>query len=269
MDPPQISNMFSTTDRKLTLQWGFPEQVYHGILVCLSTHPDFIEAQRRIFVLPPVTECTLDCGKGSWFVRIGGCEGFKETGKVNWSGVYGPILVESIKSAPDLKNSPIRPIYTQSLQGGFRIHADGSVRKGFLVERCAEKEGGSKFPIGSTQWSYMFDKGMGSIDCKGMVYPDLYSIRISAFEVAPIENPNYPWKDTFPTKQIFDVTRGLTFHKKSAAKVKMHQIRSTNAVDSLFIEQRKVNPNMKFASHTDYLRYVAAQERMGDTKQKV
>jgi hypothetical protein len=269
MEPPQISNMFVTAEGKLALQWGMPEVGYHGIVVSLSLHPDFMEAGRRMFVLPAVTQCTLDCGKGSWFVSIGGCEGSRETGKVNWSGVYGPVLITSTKMPPALENNPIKPIHTQQLQNGFRVHAEHSVRHGFLIERCAETDGGSRFPIGTTRWFYAFDKGMGSIDCKGMKYPDLYSIRISTFDMAPVENPAFPWKDTFPTKQIFTVSKGIVFSKKTAAKIKLHQVRETNAVDALIVEQRKANPNMKFASHTDYLRYVIAQERMGDTKQSI
>lgn len=269
MDPPQISNMFPTPEGKLALQWGFPEQGYHGIVVALSVNPEFPEATRRMFVLPPVTECTLDCGKGDWFVRVGGCEGSKETGKVNWSGIYGPVRIESAKSAPVPDPCPIKLLHTQQLQNGFRIHADGSVRKGFLVERSAEKEGGAKFPVGTTRWFYSFDKGMGWIDCKGLQYPDLYSLRYSVFDIPPIENPAYPWLHTFPVKQIFPVSLGVSLHKKTASKVKLNQNRDTMAVDNLLMEQRRANPNMKFASHTDYLRYLAAQERLGDTLQRV
>lgn len=269
MEPPQIANMVVTAEDKLALQWAIPEVGYHGIVVSLSQHPDFSEATRRMFVLPPVTQCTLDCGKGTWYVCIGGCEGSKETGTVKWSGVYGPIPVKSSKLLAALENNPIKPIHTQQLQNGFRVYAEHSLRHGFLVERCAETEGGSRFPLGITRWFYAFDKGMGWIDCKGMKYPDLYSIRISTFDMAHVENSSFPWKDTFPIKQIFTVSKGILFSRKTSSKTKLHQVRETNAVDTLFIEQRKANPNMKFASHTDYLRYVVAQERMGDTKQAV
>ncbi len=269
MDSPQIGSMFPTNDGKLAFELAIPVVGCHGIVIAVSLHPDFPEAQRHMFILPPVTQCTLDVGKGTWWVRVGGCEGSKEAGKVKWSGVFGPVLVESAKAPPALQPSPLKPMLTQPLQNGFRVFAEHSLRHGFLVEVCSEKEGGSKFPVGSTRWTYGFDTGIGWIDCKGMTYPDLYSIRISAFEMPPIENHAYPLKDTFPTKQVFQVMKGISFHRKTAAKVKLHQIRITNAVDSLFIEQRKANPNMKFASHTDYLRYLAAQERMGDTKHAI
>ncbi len=269
MDPPQISNMFPTAEGKLALQWGIPEQGYHGIVVAVSLHPEFPESARRMFVLPPITECALDTGKGTWWVRVGGCEGSRETGKVNWSGVYGPVDIISAKSAIVPEPCPIKLIHSQQLQNGFRVHAEGSLRKGVLIERSSEKEGGAKFPIGTTQWYYSFDKGMGWIDCKGLQYPDLYSLRYSVFDMAPIQNPSFPWLHTFPTKQIYQVSLGISLHKKTASKVKLHQIRNTMAVDSLLMEQRKANPNMKFASHTDYLRYLAAQERLSDTLQRV
>lgn len=269
MEPPQLANMFPTQDGKLALEWGMPPQGYHGVVVCLSLHPDFPEAERRMFVLPPIMQCTLDCGKGTWFLRIGGCEGSREMGKVNWSGVYGPAEIQTAKVPPVLENCPVKPIHTQQLQNGFRIYATESLRRGFLIERCGEKEGAGQFPVGTTHWYYAFDTGIGWIDCKGMIYPNLYSVRISAFSMPSIENPAYPWLHTFPTKQIFQVSRGVAFHKKMAAKPKNQGIRQTTGVDTLLVDQRKANPNMKFASHTDYLRYVAAQERMGDTLEKV
>jgi hypothetical protein len=267
MEPPQISNMFPTADGKLALQWGIPEQGYHGIVIAVSLHPEFPESSRRMFVLPPVNECTLDVGKGAWFVRIGGCEGSLEAGKVNWSGVYGPVDILSTKTPPTLEECPVKAIHSQQIQNGFRIHLSDSSRRGFLIERCSEKEGAGKFPVGTTSWSYFFDKGLGWLDCRGLIHPNLYSLRISAFDMAPVENPAFPWLHTFPTKQISEVTRGIAFHKKTSARARFQSIKQTVAVDSLLTEQRKANPNMKFASHSDYLRYVVAQERMGDTKQ--
>lgn len=268
MEPPQLSNMFAVNG-KLALQWSMPPLGYQSIVVSLSQHPDFSDKDRHLFVLPLVQQCTLDCGKGSWFVRLGGCEGSKETGKVNWSGVYGPAEILTDQVPPLVQASPVKAIHTQSIQNGFRIHLTDSLRHGFLIERCAEKEGGSRFPVGSTHWFYAFDTGAGSVDCKGIQYPNLYSVRISTFEMAPMENPAFPYKDTFPTKQVFQVCKGIAFQKKTSAIARFQHVKQTIAVDSLLVEQRKANPNMKFASHGDYLRYVAAQERMGDTKQDV
>jgi hypothetical protein len=267
MNAPQIVNMFQTEDGKMGLHWGIPELLFHGIVVAISQNPEFAEADRRIFVLPPITACTLDCGKGLWYVRIGGCEGSKELGKVVWSGLYGPIPIQSYKNPPAQKEHSIRVVHTQQLQDGFRVNTDNSIGNGFFVERCEARDGGPKFPVGTTKWFYTFDRGLGMVDCKGMAYPTQYSIRISSFPMPVTKNPAYPWHDTFPTQEIMQVTKGIVYNNKTAAKVQPRHIRITNAVDSMVVDQRKANPNMRFASHADYVRYIGAKERLSDSKQ--
>jgi hypothetical protein len=101
---------------------------------------------------------------------------------------------------------------------------------------------------------------MGWVECWGMNYPETYAIRMSTFEGGG-----------FPTDRVVMLGLGRTFPRAVCARTPFHRdfAEKQNARgDAILLQQRKVEPNLKFTSHGDYLRYQAAVVRSGDVKER-
>ncbi len=286
MIPPQILNFQITESGALQIQWVMDISENKGVIVSVMRESEGAETEkRRVFVLPMWSECTLSLEPGNWWIRVGNCEGSMNSGKVQWSGIYGPCLIpgsqtpgsqtpgsqtpgSQISRSQTPIKCPIQVVHSQPTQTGVRLFTDIG-RRGTLIEVCGESEGGAAFPIGATKWYYFFDKGLGWIDCPGLPFPNTYSIRISAFDVPPIETIAFPWKYTLPHNCMFEASGTKAFHRQISASIKRFQDMSTNTVDNQIVGERNANPTMKFASHADYLKYVAALTRTSDTKKSL
>lgn len=268
MDPQNVNA--AVVDNKLSLVWTSTIETRASI-VSISQNNEFTKAPRH-FVIPPTklemkegelvpgeTSVRLDIGAGIWFYRIGHCVGTSEKGIVHWSGIYGPVAISSIKDIVPLEANPYDVIHTQSIINGFRIFTSKSDAAIILAEVCRN----TTFSAADTKWQYTKFFGHGSIDIYGMDHNNTYSIRFSVF---------LPESSVFPTSSIKIVSRPIIFNnKRSARPVSIYDNgdRATNAADKAILTDLKRNANIRFASHTDYLRFKAAMEKVAETKHKV
>jgi hypothetical protein len=145
---------------------------------------------------------------------------------------------------------------------GFRIHTGKAEPHVVFFEVGLVTDVGSTFPAGKTKWKWVADKGyMGWVDCWGLNYPETYAIRMSSFE-----GPEFPTHQSDAFKLLGP---GRIFPRVVCARTPFHRdfAEKQNARgDAILLHQRKVDPNMKFSSHSEYLRFQAAMVRSGDDK---
>jgi hypothetical protein len=239
----------------LHLSWLTPVFDTRATLVWIARSSE--GEDRQVFVLPVVGEATLPVGTGNWYVRIGAVQG-PDHGIVEWSGIYGPIYVKSPLVTP--KSTYTLPVlHGKPVDRGYRIHTGKAEPHIVFFEVGLVTDVGSRFPTGLTKWKWTAEKGyMGWTDCWGLNYPETYAIRMSSFE-----GPG------FPTEGFALLGPGRVFPRVVCSRTPFHKdfAEKQNARgDAILLQQRKVDPNMKFSSHSEYLRFQAAMVRSGDDK---
>ena len=268
MDPQNVIG--AVVDNKLSLTWSSTIETRASI-VSISQNNDFTKAPRHFVIpagklemkdgeqIPSETMVRLDIGAGIWFYRVGHCVGTHEKGVVHWSGTYGPVAISSTKDIIPLEANPYEVIHTQSIINGFRIFTSKTEPAIILAEVCRN----ASFSAAETKWQYTKFFGHGSIDIFGMDHANTYSVRFSVF---------VPESSAFPTTSIKFLSRPIVFHNKRSARpvsIFDNGDRATNAADKAIITDLKRNANIRFASHSDYLRFKAAMEKVAETKHKV
>jgi hypothetical protein len=231
-----------------------------GILVQIGTNVEFTETTRT-FLLPLVQGCTLDTGTGNWYVRVGGLVGDVVHGSVEWSGTYGPWPVLSPKSVLQNPEPKFRVTYTKAIPEGLRIHTDPVDRTMALWE-VSEQPG---FPATATKWQYGI--GSGEFPIKPLTPEKRYRVRLHLLLV-PVQMFEKPL-NLVPTAllgteyTIHTLCSGRTVvgTPLKAPRLAASSDKTGNRADEAILHQATITPNMKFASHSDYLRYKAALER--------
>ncbi len=257
--PEPFLQSLHTIDDAVYVTWIAPAFDTRAMFVAVAEDAEFT-INRRIFIMPLVAEAKLRVGKGAWFVRVGAAQGTPEQGIVEWSGIHGPVHITSTlptSSSPSFPSLPV--LHSKPKEGGYRIHTGKSDPHIVVFEMGLVADVGNRFPAGRTKWKWVAEKGaMGWTDCWGMNYPDTYAIRAST-----LEGP------AFPTDRIVELGPGRVFPRVVCARTPFYRSLEDkqNAVgDAILIQQRKVDPNLKFSSHGEYLRYQAALIRSGDDK---
>jgi hypothetical protein len=227
-----------------------------AIFVAVAEDAEFT-INRRIFVMPLCGEAKLRVGSGSWYVRVGAAQGTPDQGVVEWSGIFGPVGISGKPALPTATTHASLPVlHSKPVDRGYRIHTGKSDPHVVVFEMGLAADVGTRFPVGSTKWKWVAEKGfMGWTDCWGMNYPETYAIRMSTFE-----------GPAFPTGRVVVLGPGHVFPRVVCARTPFHRSLEDkqNAVgDGILIQQRKVDPNMKFSSHGEYLRFQAAVVRSG------
>jgi hypothetical protein len=236
-----------------------------AFLVQVSRSVEFAADSSILFVLPTsASSCALNVGRGVWFFRVGACVGTEDQGKIEWSQISGPVEIGGVSDAvppPPWASAAaerLQVLHVKSIDSGARFHTgryDGYIA---LFEVGPEDDIGATFPIGKTKWKWTRDRGIGWVDCWSLEYPRTYSIRISSFD-----------SPTFPTSGVKLASIVKVFPRCVPARTVFHrnfEERLNEKGDAALLRQRRVEPNMKFASHADYLRYQAAIVRSSDVK---
>lgn len=294
MAEPQNIQVVPTADGKLRISWtaiGTPQGDLWGILVGASPDADF-RTQSRYFLVPAtVGGVALAVGSEYWFVRVGAMVGKENQGKVVWSRIYGPTVLEGTRPVCEEPANVLQPVHTQAIFEGFRIHTGNYEVFYAFTEVCKDQPGagGDKFSAGLTKWHYVRHAGRGYVDATGLEYPVRYAVRfryvkslpsLKADEMETTTTTTTTTVDGVTTTQtvtttvaksipIVTLSAGKEYRQVQSAKPTRYNDsvgRSVERADAQLLHEATFNKNMKFASHTDYLRYVAAQARSGQEK---
>lgn len=240
---------------KLCLTWEILA-LSRGLLVAIATDTEFTKNLRTFLIPPMATSVQLDSGNGAWFIRIGSLIGDAQKGHVDWSQVHGPVIVASVKGAPREPECGLPVLHTQSIKDGLRFHTGHMLPMYSIMESSVDMS----FPATKTKWTYMYDWGRGYQDCMGLDFLYTYSVRIRTWS---------PDGTTMPEEDVRTLSKPVTVHGKKPARymrtINSGDLSSTRAENVLLRDIRE-RPNVKFASHADYLKYTAAKAKEGEER---
>ncbi len=256
MPEPFLQSVHEAEEGVLHVTWMAPAFDTRAIFVAVAEDAEFF-INRRIFVLPLCAEAKFRVGNGGWYVRVGAAQGSPERGIVEWSGIHGPVRTSSATTTPTHPPGPSLPVlHSKPVDRAYRIHTGKSDPHIVVFEMGLASDVGTQFPVGKTKWKWVAEKGaMGWTDCGGMNYPETYAIRMST-----LEGP------AFPTEGAKLLGPGRVFPRVVCARTPFHRSledKQNARGDGILLQQRKVDPNMKFSSHSEYLRFQAALVRSG------
>lgn len=241
-------------NEKLSLNWMIMCDS-RAIAINIATDSEFTE-NNRLFILPPVTACSLDTGTGSWFIRIGAFIGDDKNGTIEWSGIVGPVVIVSKKSVVPITKSKLKVFNSQPVQKGVRINTHERMPYYAIIEYS--KEGA--FLSSETNTQYTYDWGRGYIECVNLSYEYTYHIRVSGFS----ETPEKLVTDTIRQCSVVSV-----LSDKKAAKPLVFTSNldhSVNRADSILVREVRETKNRRFTSYAEYNRYVAGAARFKESK---
>ena len=221
-----------------------------AILVQFASDVEFT-TNTRTFLMPSSSGGTFDIGNGNWYFRVGTLFGNESSGKVTWTGIYGPAPIIHPKLTISQRMPSVSLLHSQTLVDGIRLHTGSSKQNMFIVEYSEDPS----FKASKTSTLYQSDLGKGYVDCNGLSHYKKYSIRFATF---PIPN------DKLPSESIVQLERFISIHGKiPAAKPKLPDsgMHSTSRGDDVILKEVRSKPNFKFPSHAEYLRYQAAVAR--------
>jgi hypothetical protein len=235
---------------KLAIRWavvGFDK--VKAISICIARNTEFTDTMRH-FVVPVISSVSLDTGPGLWFIRLGTWTGTASYGTIEWTATYGPILISSEKPVVPTMPMTLPIIHKQAILHGMRFFTGITLPYYVLFETSSQLN----FPASATKYSYALDPSKGQADCLGMRYETTYSVRIST------------WSDMsrLPTDSVQQVCEGKIVHGVRCARplrqVDMTAVKSDNTI----LRDAKEKPHVRFHSHGDYLRFMAAKAKAGE-----
>ena len=240
---------------KLCLTWEILA-LSRGLLVSIAIDTEFTKNLRTFLIPPMATSVQLDSGNGAWFIRIGSLIGDAQKGGVEWSQVHGPVVVTSVKGIPREPECGLPVLHTQSIKDGLRFHTGYMLPMYSIMESSVDMS----FPATKTKWTYMYDWGRGYQDCMGLEFQYTYSVRMRTWS---------PDGNTMPEEDVRTLSKGIAVHGKKPARyvrtINSGDLSSTRAENVLLRDIRE-RPNVKFASHADYLKYTAAKAKEGEER---
>lgn len=234
-------------DNRLQLLWTTMVKV-QTIQVSIAKDSLFLQNTYSILLPEESSGCILDVGKGIWYFRIGAWIGNEHSGTVKWSGVAGPVEIQSTKNSIVPKQSSYRIKKAKPIENGVRLFTNNPNPNYFFVE-ISENSG---FPSSETKCVYMYDWGSGFFDIKPLLETLTYNIRYAPF-------PGYPKGKMIelPTGNKELNLKPLGPQKFADQKTNTAQVQKR--ADLRLLEEAKEKPNMRFSSQGDYLRYMAAR----------
>jgi hypothetical protein len=239
---------------KLVLAWRLFYEC-KTVLVSIAKDSEFTDTH-RLFAIPYADTVVLDSGPGRWFVRVGVWGDVDR--KVEWSGIFGPVLVISSNTVVPLPASTLPILYTEAITGAVRIHTGNVDSYYAVIEYSTEPT----FKASMTKMLWENDGGRGYVDCTGLLYDYTYYIRISAFSAD---------LSTLPLGIVKTFAEPVVV----AAKKPARPIKYTTNVDYVMAKADEVLlrdaklKGFRISSYTDYLRLIQAQARTTEQKQRL
>jgi hypothetical protein len=139
---------------KLRLSWIAPAFDTRAMFVAVAEDAEFT-MNRRIFILPLVAEAILTVGSGAWYTCVGAAHGTPEQGVVSWSGVHGPIHIETTDTQPATPAASLSILHSKPVDRGYRFHTGKPEPHVIVFEMGLAADVGTRFPMGKTKWKWV------------------------------------------------------------------------------------------------------------------
>lgn len=240
----------ATADGRFAISWEVIANP-QAFSIQVATDSEFT-VNVRTFILPAaVKQCILDVGGGRWFYRCGAWIGTQTEGMIDWSGIYGPILISSPKSICGIAPFPI--IFSDSVPAlSSIIFYTGNYEEYYMIVHISEKEDMKASGIHSF---YFFDS------CKGKItVPNLSPEKTYFFHFQMLATQ----KDKLFKDRIQLLTEAYAVKEKRTAMV----VKPTNgtesatyAADRAMLNDAVGRTRQQFFSYAQYLQYRAAKAR--------
>lgn len=245
---------YSTPDGMLELHWYLVGScIAYSVQVGLDSE---CTQERADYVCPNTdTQCILDVGSGSWYVRIGAWIGTETDGIVEWSGVYGPFTVKSKKAPQPLAPFPIDLLAVKPALNSIKFHT-GLNKSYYMIIHYTKAY---SFRSSHLKTIYTKDWGIGCVQITNLDPHSVYSFQLQMFSTAIDKLPKH-------TSQL--LTESYNVIEKQAAKpIGSYSTanHTMNVADKAIVNDAIGRRTMKFASHSDYLKYKAAISRTSGT----
>lgn len=245
---------YSTPDGKLELQWHFVGPcIAYSVQVGLDSE---CTQERADYVCPNTgKKCIVDVGSGSWYVRVGAWIGTETDGIVDWSAVYGPFTIKSNHSPQPLARFPIVLTGVKPALNSIKFHT-GLNKSYYMIIHYTKA---NSFRSSHLKTIYIKDWGVGCVPITNLDPHCIYSFQLQMFSTNI---------DTLPKDMIQLLTEPYDVIERQAAKptgsysTNNHTL---NVADKAIVNDAIGRRTMKFASHSDYIKYKAAISRTSGT----
>lgn len=233
------------TNGSLSLTWILLGDTA-AITIQVARDSEFTDTVRT-FVIPKVPACTLDVGAGLWYFRAAAMW----RGLVEWSGIHGPVFVNSTKPPPPLGKTFFQVLNTQPITNGVRFNTTSRIPSYTIIEYSKEP----KFLSSSTKTRYFEDPSRGYFDCENMDPSHSYHIRLTSTENAkPLPTDSV---DTMMEWLVFSGKRTLPFMKPHSSQDLVGRRSDT----VILKEANESTTPVRFISQSDYIKYRIAKHR--------
>lgn len=237
---------------KMSLKWTIMRPC-KAVAISVGHDIDFIRNHRR-FILPATESATIDIGSGSWYVRVGVLYGEETSGRLKWSGIYGPAFIGGNKPIITEQAPRITAIHVAPIASGLRIHTGTPAPNYVLIDYSTQWN----LPASQTETTYVTNTLTGHVDCLGLNYNLKYTVRLSTWSGDMTK---------MPIDSIEQVQKGQPIRNKVAARPVKNFVNGEQTArleEQGMLRDVKENPRHRFTSQTDYARYLAAKERVGE-----
>lgn len=245
-----VQNVYGdkTADGRLGVEWEtLGKPVATSVQIALNS--EFTE-ETRTFVLDRAAQmCALDVGPGRWFYRVGTWFGTETEGVIEWSGIYGPVDIQSKKPRVPLAEFPTFLTSVKPALNSIVFHT-GLFQPYYMVFNYTEKD---HFKSSGLKSVYRHDWGEGSIRVTNLDPAATYSFQLQMFGGGMAALP------TGNTIQL--LTEAYIVKNKRAGM----PVKATNGTESAVYAADKAilhgRRKQNFSSYAEYLQYTAAAAR--------
>jgi hypothetical protein len=172
-------------------------------------------------------------------------------GKIEWMPMRPPLFIQTTKEPQVLHKPHFTVIHTQPITDGIRFHTNSTTPSYTIIEYSQD----TKFHATSTKTRYFTDPSRGYFDCEGLEPHFIYNTRLAT--------PEKP--ASLPKDAIHLLSEWIVFHgKRSLNPTKPHNTEDRSQIkrDAVLLrEANESNKPMRFTSHSDYTKYLAAKAR--------
>jgi hypothetical protein len=252
-----IQNIFcqKTFNNNLKFEWdllGIPI----AISIQLALDSEFTKESRTFVINKQQKSCILNIESGEWFYRMGSWIGTEKDGIIEWSGIYGPITIQS--NLPPEKLLPFEyiPNTIQPVQNGIIFHT-GIYEHYYMVINITKKE---DFKSSGIKTYYRYDWGNTTIQILNLQSDETYSFQLQTFSKDKANLPKD--KDIQILTDVYSIKNKKT--AKPARATNLTEVASYLADKAILtdsVSQNTLARKRNFSSYTDYLKFMAAKTR--------